>query len=146
MKLLRYGEIGREKPGILDANGRIRDLSRVIDDVAGDALGPDGLSRIKALDLGALPLVEGSPRIGAPVGVVPKFLGIGLNYRDHAEETGMMSFAVATKSRSTKEAPSLMPSARRKVLAMAALISRRSNQLFAGRRKGWYSTLLTSFI
>jgi 2-keto-4-pentenoate hydratase/2-oxohepta-3-ene-1,7-dioic acid hydratase in catechol pathway len=89
MKLLRYGEIGREKPGILDANGRIRDLSRVIDDVAGDALGPDGLSRIKALDLGALPLVEGSPRIGAPVGVVPKFLGIGLNYRDHAEETGM---------------------------------------------------------
>jgi 2-keto-4-pentenoate hydratase/2-oxohepta-3-ene-1,7-dioic acid hydratase in catechol pathway len=89
MKLLRYGEIGQEKPGILDANGRIRDLSRVIDDVAGDALGPDGLSRIKELDLGALPLVEGSPRIGAPVGVVPKFLGIGLNYRDHAEETGM---------------------------------------------------------
>ena len=89
MKLLRYGEIGREKPGILDPNGRIRDLSRVIDDVAGDALGPDGLSRIKALDLGALPLVEGSPRIGAPVGVVQKFLGIGLNYRDHAEETGM---------------------------------------------------------
>ena len=89
MKLLRYGEIGREKPGILDANGRIRDLSRVIDDVAGDALGPDGLSRIKELDLGALPLVEGSPRIGAPVGVVPKFLGIGLNYQDHAEETGM---------------------------------------------------------
>jgi 2-keto-4-pentenoate hydratase/2-oxohepta-3-ene-1,7-dioic acid hydratase in catechol pathway len=73
----------------LDANGRIRDLSGVIDDVAGDTLGPDRLSRIKALDLGALPLVAASPRIGAPVGVVPKFLGIGLNYRDHAEETGM---------------------------------------------------------
>src|SRR4029453_12815918 len=89
MKLLRYGEIGREKPGILDANGRIRDLSRIVDDIAGDALRRESLSRIKALDLGTLPLVDGSPRIGAPVGMLPKFLGIGLNYRDHAEETGM---------------------------------------------------------
>src|SRR6476659_666632 len=115
MKLLRYGEIGREKPGILDANGRIRDLSRVIDDVAGDALGPDGLSRIKALDLGALPLVEGSPRIGAPVGVVPKFLGICLNYRDHAEETGMpipevpIVFAKASSCVSGPNDPILIP-------------------------------------
>jgi 2-keto-4-pentenoate hydratase/2-oxohepta-3-ene-1,7-dioic acid hydratase in catechol pathway len=89
MKLLRFGEFGREKPGILDGNGQIRDLSHVIEDFADQALGPESLSRIKALDLGALPLVEGSPRIGAPVGIVPKFLGIGLNYRDHAEETGM---------------------------------------------------------
>src|ERR1043165_7417550 len=89
MKLLRYGEIGQEKPGILDANGRIRDLSGVIDDIAGDDLGRDSLSRIRALDLNALPVVGETPRIGPPVGVVPKFLGIGLNYRDHAEETGM---------------------------------------------------------
>jgi 2-keto-4-pentenoate hydratase/2-oxohepta-3-ene-1,7-dioic acid hydratase in catechol pathway len=89
MKLLRYGEIGDEKPGILDANDQIRDLSCVVDDIAGDALGPDSLTRIKALDLGTLPLMKESPRIGAPVGVVPKFLGVGLNYRDHAEETGM---------------------------------------------------------
>jgi len=89
MKLLRYGQFGLEKPGILDARGQIRDLSHVVDDFAGDALGPKSLSRIKALDLDALPLVAGNPRIGAPVGVVPKFLGIGLNYRDHAEETGM---------------------------------------------------------
>jgi 2-keto-4-pentenoate hydratase/2-oxohepta-3-ene-1,7-dioic acid hydratase in catechol pathway len=89
MKLLRYGEIGRERPGILDASGTIRDLSGIVDDLAGLALGRESLARIKALDLATLPLVQGSPRIGAPVGVVPKFLGIGLNYRDHAEETGM---------------------------------------------------------
>jgi 2-keto-4-pentenoate hydratase/2-oxohepta-3-ene-1,7-dioic acid hydratase in catechol pathway len=89
MKLLRYGEFGREKPGILDAGGLIRDLSGVVDDLAGQALGRESLNQIKGLDLEALPLVKGQPRIGAPVGVVPKFLGIGLNYRDHAEETGM---------------------------------------------------------
>ncbi len=89
MKLLRFGELGREKPGILDTQGRIRDLSGVVDDIAGETLGQTGLDRLRGLDLNALPLVSGSPRIGAPVGVVPKFFGIGLNYRDHAEETGM---------------------------------------------------------
>jgi 2-keto-4-pentenoate hydratase/2-oxohepta-3-ene-1,7-dioic acid hydratase in catechol pathway len=89
MKLLRYGEIGREKPAILGPDGRIRDLSGVVADLSGEALGRESLNRIKALDVGTLPLVEGNPRIGAPVGLVPKFLGIGLNYRDHAEETGM---------------------------------------------------------
>jgi 2-keto-4-pentenoate hydratase/2-oxohepta-3-ene-1,7-dioic acid hydratase in catechol pathway len=89
MKLLRYGEPGQEKPGILDGDGKIRDLSGVVQDLSGAALGRESLSRIKALDLKTLPLVEGSPRLGAPVGLVPKFLGIGLNYRDHAEETGM---------------------------------------------------------
>jgi 2-keto-4-pentenoate hydratase/2-oxohepta-3-ene-1,7-dioic acid hydratase in catechol pathway len=89
MKLLRYGEIGREKPGVLDGTGAIRDLSGLMDDLAGDALGRESLNRIKALDLATLPVVEGRPRLGAPVGLVPKFLGIGLNYRDHAEETGM---------------------------------------------------------
>jgi 2-keto-4-pentenoate hydratase/2-oxohepta-3-ene-1,7-dioic acid hydratase in catechol pathway len=89
MKLLRYGEIGGERPGILDASGGIRDLSGIVDDFAGPALGRESLARIKALDPATLPLVGGNPRIGPPVGVVPKFLGIGLNYRDHAEETGM---------------------------------------------------------
>ena len=88
MKLLRYGETGQEKPAILGADGRIRDLSAVVADLSGEALGRESLCRIKALDFATLPLVEGSPRIGAPVGVVPKFLGIGLNYRDHAAETG----------------------------------------------------------
>ena len=88
MKLLRYGKIGQEKPAILDAEGRIRDLSGVVADFAGEALGRESLSRIKALDSRSLPVVEGTPRIGPPIGVVPKFLGIGLNYRDHAAETG----------------------------------------------------------
>jgi 2-keto-4-pentenoate hydratase/2-oxohepta-3-ene-1,7-dioic acid hydratase in catechol pathway len=88
MKLLRYGGIGQEKPGLLYA-GKIRDLSGIIDDLSGAALGRESLNRLNALDPTTLPLVEGNPRIGAPVGVVPKFLGIGLNYRDHAEETGM---------------------------------------------------------
>jgi len=88
MKLLRYGKVGQEKPAVLDAEGRIRDLSAAVVDFAGEALGRESLSRIKALDLATLPLVEGTPRIGAPIGVVPKFLGIGLNYRDHAAETG----------------------------------------------------------
>ncbi|HZP10086.1 fumarylacetoacetate hydrolase family protein [Methyloceanibacter sp.] len=88
MKLLRYGKVGAEKPAILDAQGRIRDLSGIVADFAGPALGRESLSRIKALDFGSLPLVEGNPRIGAPVGIVPKFFGIGLNYRDHAAETG----------------------------------------------------------
>ena len=78
MKLLRYGEFGQEKPGILDAGGLIRDLSGIVEDIAGKALGRESLSRIKGLDLEALPLVKGQPRIGVPVGVV-------LNYRDHAE-------------------------------------------------------------
>ena len=88
MKLLRVGDLGREKPAILDHEGGIRDLSEVIADFAGVALGRESLAAIKALDLATLPLVDGNPRIGAPVGLVPKFLGIGLNYRDHAEETG----------------------------------------------------------
>ena len=89
MKLVRYGEVGAEKPGILDPEGQIRDLSFVVKDIAGDVLGPEGLKHLNSLDLGKLPPVAGSPRLGAPVGIVPKFLGIGLNYRDHAEETGM---------------------------------------------------------
>jgi len=89
MKLLRYGEIGQEKPGLQDGEGRIRDLSSLVNDISGSALGTESLNRLKAIDPETLPLVEGSPRLGAPIGVVPKFLGIGLNYRDHAEETGM---------------------------------------------------------
>ena len=88
MKLLRYGAVGEEKPGLLH-QGQIRDLSGIIGDLAGAALGRESLNRLSALDPATLPLVEDHPRIGAPVGLVPKFLGIGLNYRDHAEETGM---------------------------------------------------------
>ena len=88
MKLLRFGERGSERPGIFDNHGRIRDLSFVIDDIAGDTLTPESLARLRALDPGSLPLVEGDPRIGACVGRVGKFICIGLNYSDHAAETG----------------------------------------------------------
>ena len=88
MKLLRYGPVGQEKPGLLDTDGRIRDLSGIVPDIAGDALTPDGLAKIKAADVSGLPLVEGSPRLGACVGGVGKFICIGLNYSDHAAETG----------------------------------------------------------
>lgn len=88
MKLLRYGPLGAEKPGLLDADGKIRDLSGVISDVAGDALLPESLDKLRALDTGSLPLVEGNPRLGACVGRIGKFICIGLNFTDHAEETG----------------------------------------------------------
>ncbi len=89
MKLLRYGPKGAEKPGLLDTGGRIRDLSGVADDIAGDVLLPDGLGRLAALDPDALPLVEGTQRIGPCVGRVGKFMCIGLNYSDHAAESGL---------------------------------------------------------
>ena len=88
MKLLRFGERGSERPGLLDRHGRIRDLSAVVDDIAGDALAPETLVRLRELDPGSLPLIEGDPRIGACVGRVGKFICIGLNYSDHAAETG----------------------------------------------------------
>ena len=88
MKLVRYGEAGAECPGLLDRHGRIRDLSRRVRDIAGSALSPTGLAAIAAIDPESLPLVEGSPRLGPCVGGIGKFLCIGLNYADHAAETG----------------------------------------------------------
>ena len=88
MKLLRYGEPGQERPGMLDAQGRLRDLSQHIADVGGAALSPASLAKLRALDSAALPLVEGQPRLGACVGGIGKFICIGLNYADHAAETG----------------------------------------------------------
>jgi 2-keto-4-pentenoate hydratase/2-oxohepta-3-ene-1,7-dioic acid hydratase in catechol pathway len=89
MKLLRFGNRGEEKPGALDSEGQIRDLSAVIKDIAGVALLPDSLERLRQIDLQTLPLVARSPRLGPCVGSVGKFLCIGLNYSDHAAESGM---------------------------------------------------------
>jgi len=88
MKLLRYGDVGQEKPGLLDDDGQIRDLSDHIDDVTGVALSDAELSKLRRLDPKDLPLVDGAPRIGPCVGMVGKFCCIGLNYSDHAAETG----------------------------------------------------------
>ena len=89
MKLVRYGEPGKERPAILDEEGKLRDLSAVIEDIGPQTLLPESLSRLRSLDPYALPLVEGRPRLGACVAGVGKFIGIGLNYRDHARETGV---------------------------------------------------------
>ncbi|HZU91664.1 MAG TPA: fumarylacetoacetate hydrolase family protein [Stellaceae bacterium] len=88
MKLLRYGPAGQEKPGMLDPQGQIRDLSGVVPDIAGDALAPASLDRLRRLDPATLPAVPGSPRLGPCVGAVSKVVAIGLNYRLHAAETG----------------------------------------------------------
>ena len=88
MKLLRYGPAGSEKPGALDADGAIRDLSGIIDDIDGSTLSPEKLSELSAVDLAALPRVDGGPRLGPPVANVSKVVCIGLNYSDHAAETG----------------------------------------------------------
>ena len=89
MKLLRFGNPGLEKPGALDAQGNIRDLSSVVDDISGPALSAESIHRLRQVDLNALPVVSDSPRIGPCVGKVGKFLCIGLNYSDHAAESGM---------------------------------------------------------
>ena len=89
MRLVRYGEKGKEKPGLVDKSGQIRDLSAHLPDLAGDALSPASLSKIAGLDPTKLPAVSGSPRIGAAVGGSPKFIAIGLNYSDHANEVGL---------------------------------------------------------
>jgi len=89
MKLLRYGAPGAEKPGLLDQDGALRDLSGVISDVAGEALSDESLARLRDLDPATLPLVDGDPRLGPCVGQVGKFICIGLNYADHAAESGM---------------------------------------------------------
>src|SRR3954467_5605172 len=89
MKLLRFGAPRREKPGIIDGNGGIRDLSGIVDDIDGRALGLDGLAKICAANIERLPAVSGNPRLGACGGNVGNFIAIGLNYSDHAAEAGM---------------------------------------------------------
>ena len=89
MKLLRYGPPGAEKPGLIDKDGAIRDLSGVVPDIAGETLLPDAMARIQGLDPASLPTIEGEPRLGPCVGSVGKFVCIGLNYTDHAKEAGM---------------------------------------------------------
>lgn len=89
MKLLRYGPKGQEKPGLLDDHGQVRDLSGHVPDIAGAALGAESLQALQALDPNGLPVVTGTPRLGPCVGQVGKFICIGLNYADHAAESGM---------------------------------------------------------
>jgi 2-keto-4-pentenoate hydratase/2-oxohepta-3-ene-1,7-dioic acid hydratase in catechol pathway len=88
MKLVRYGEKGAEKPGLIDRSGQLRDLSAHVKDLTGEAYAPDSLKKLASLDPASLPAVAGKPRLGAPVTGISKFVAIGLNYSDHAKETG----------------------------------------------------------
>ena len=89
MKLVRYGKVGKEKPGLIDADGKLRDLSAVIPDVSPQYLSDAMLAKLRKLKTASLPLVKGKPRMGCPVAHVGKFIAIGLNYADHAAESGM---------------------------------------------------------
>ncbi|GAB0119332.1 fumarylacetoacetate hydrolase family protein [Acidisoma sp. 7E03] len=89
MKLLRFGPAGAEKPGLLDANGQIRDLSGHVPDITPAVLAPDSLAKLAAIDPATLPIAEGTPRYGVPVAGSGKFIAIGLNYADHAAESNM---------------------------------------------------------
>jgi 2-keto-4-pentenoate hydratase/2-oxohepta-3-ene-1,7-dioic acid hydratase in catechol pathway len=89
MKLVRFGQPGREKPGMIDAEGKIRDLSKVVPDIAGEALSPKALNKLRRVKPDSLPVVRGNPRLGPCVGNTRNFIAIGLNYSDHAAEAGM---------------------------------------------------------
>lgn len=89
MKLLRYGNSGQEKPGLLDQAGQIRDLSSVVSDFEAQTLFSETLEKIRAIDPASLPVVSGSPRLGAPLAGIGKFIAVGLNYSDHAKESNM---------------------------------------------------------
>ena len=89
MKLVRVGAPGQERPGLIDSDGKLRDLSGVISDVAGEHITNAGLDTLRALDVASLPLIEGEQRYGAAVGQIGKFICVGLNYADHAAESGM---------------------------------------------------------
>jgi 2,4-didehydro-3-deoxy-L-rhamnonate hydrolase len=89
MKLVRFGPEGQEKPGLVDGDGRIRDISAVVDDIAGATLGDETIAKLRALDTASLPLAPEGARIGACVGKVGNFIAVGLNYADHAAESGM---------------------------------------------------------
>ena len=121
MKLLRYGPPGHEKPGILDGDGAIRDLSDHVGDITGETIGAETLARLREIDPASLPKVAGRPRIGPCVGNVGKFVGIGLNYSDHAKEAGMaipdepVIFTKATSSISGPDDAIVMPRGASKV-------------------------------
>lgn len=89
MKIVRYGPVGHEQPGLLDAQGRIRSLTGVVPDITHDVVAPEGLARLRALDAAQLPLVEGTPRLGAPVEGTRQFMALGLNYALHAKEANV---------------------------------------------------------
>jgi 2-keto-4-pentenoate hydratase/2-oxohepta-3-ene-1,7-dioic acid hydratase in catechol pathway len=146
MKLLRFGPEGAERPGMLDADGRLRDLSAHVADLAGHALDPENLRRLSELDAATLPLVEGTPRLGCPVAGVGHIIGIGLNYRSHAEETGAtpgaepLVFSKAPTSLSGPQDPIIIPRNSRKTdweVELAVIIGRKAQYVAEAEALGY---------
>ena len=115
MKLVRYGDPGKEKPGLIDADGKLRDLSQHIEDIGPTQLSDAALAKLRKIKTAVLPLVKGAPRMGCPVAGTPKFIGIGLNYADHALEAGLpipkepIVFMKATSSIQGPNDPVMLP-------------------------------------
>jgi len=120
MRLVRYGRPGKEKPGLFDEEGRLRDLSGVIEDIEGAALSEKALRKLSKVDWKTLPLVRGNPRLGVPVKGTGKFIGIGMNYSDHAAEVGApipkepIMFMKATSCLSGADDPIQLPKGSKK--------------------------------
>ena len=120
MKLVRYGRIGKEKPGLIDEEGRLRDLSAVVEDIGPEQLSDKSLARLARIKPASLPLVRGNPRRGVPLAQVGKFIGIGLNYSDHAQEAGLaipkepIIFMKATSSLCGPDDPIMLPKGSKK--------------------------------
>ena len=138
MKLLRYGPMGQEKPALLDNNGRLRDLSDKLNDLGGTNLDPDRLAALSNIDVETLPVVEGSVRIGAPVAEVGKIIAIGLNYADHAAETGAeppeepIMFSKAVTALNGPNAPVILPKGATKAdweVELAIIIGRKTQYI-----------------
>ena len=135
MKLVRYGALGQEKPGLIDKSGQLRDLSAHVKDLNGEAYAPASLAKLAGLDAAKLPAVDGKPRFGAPVTGISKFVAIGLNYVDHAKETGNpippepIFFLKANTSLSGPNDPVEMPRESKKLdweVEIAAIIGARA--------------------
>ena len=135
MKLLRFGPKGEEKPGLLDGNGRIRDLSDKINDIDGEVLDPDRLAALAKLDTDSLPAVEGNPRLGPPVAGVGKIVAVGINYAAHGEETNFdvpdepILFSKAVTALSGPNDPVILPKGSKKgdwEVELAIVIGRRA--------------------
>ena len=135
MKLLRFGPKGEEKPGLLDGNGRIRDLSKKINDIDGEVLDPDRLAALAKLDTDSLPAVEGNPRLGPPVAGVGKIVAVGINYAAHGEETNFdvpdepILFSKAVTALSGPNDPVILPKGSKKgdwEVELAIVIGRRA--------------------
>jgi 2,4-didehydro-3-deoxy-L-rhamnonate hydrolase len=141
MKLLRYGPAGYERPGLVDSDGRIRDLSSQITDITPDYLDPASLARLSRLDPRSLPIVDQNPRLGVPVAQIGKIVAIGLNYVDHAEEANLpiprepLVFLKATNSLSGPADPVMLPRESRKgdwEVELGIVIGRRASYVEEG--------------